>query len=121
MHTTHTSKSQSRNGSHISHEEDTRALQLEINHLKRKLCHEWRRRTSSNSDFSSNDEEDVSYKPRSRIPPSESFSYDKDYHHERRKGSLSSKGLGNDVMSRALNQISKSPFTRKIKEERLPQ
>ena len=121
MHTTHTSKSQSRNGSHISHKEDTRALQLEINHLKRKLRHEWRRRTSSNFDFSSNDEEDVSYKPRSRIPPSESFSYDKDYHHERRKGSLSSKGLGNDAMSRALNQISKSPFTRKIKEERLPQ
>ena len=38
MHTTHTNKSQSRNGSHISHEKDTRAVQMKIDHLKRK-CH----------------------------------------------------------------------------------
>ena len=40
VHTTHTSRSQSRNGSHLSHEEDTKALQLKIDHLKRKLRHE---------------------------------------------------------------------------------
>ena len=40
VYTTHTSRSQSRTGSHLSHEEDTRALQLEIDHLKRKLRHE---------------------------------------------------------------------------------
>ena len=40
MHTTYTSRSQSRNASHLSHREDTRALQLEIDHLKRKLRHE---------------------------------------------------------------------------------
>ena len=34
VHTTHTSGSQSRGGSHLSHEENTRAMQLEIDHLK---------------------------------------------------------------------------------------
>ena len=43
VHTTHTSRSQSRNGSHLLHKEDTRALQLEIDHLKRKLHHERRK------------------------------------------------------------------------------
>ena len=114
VHTTHTSRSQSRNRRNLSHKEDTKALQLEIDHLKRKLRHEWRRRTPSNSDFSSNDKEDGSYRPRLRTPPSKSFSYDKDYHHEHRNRSSSSRGLGNDAMSRALNQISISPFTHRI-------
>ena len=35
-------------------------------------------------------------------PLSKSFSYDKDYHHEYRNRSSSSKGLGNDAMSRML-------------------
>ena len=37
VHTTHISMSYSRSGSHVSHGEDTRNLQLEINHLRRKL------------------------------------------------------------------------------------
>ena len=41
MHTTHTSKSQSRSKSHLSHEKNIKAMQLEIDHLKRKLHHEW--------------------------------------------------------------------------------
>ena len=121
MHTTRTSRSQFRSESHLSHEEDTRAMQLEIDHLKRKLRHERRRRTPTNSNFSSNDEEDGSYRPRSRTPLSESFSYDEDYHHEHRNRSSSSKGLGNYVISRALNQIFRSPFTRRIEGRRLPQ
>ena len=36
----HTSRSLSRSGSHISHEENIRAMQLEIDCLKRKLRHE---------------------------------------------------------------------------------
>ena len=40
MHTTHTSGSQSQSGSHLSHEENTKAMQLDIDHLKRKLHHE---------------------------------------------------------------------------------
>ena len=119
VHTIHTSRSQSRSGSHLSHEENTRAMQLEIDHLKRKLCHELQRRILSNSDFSSDDEEDGSYRPKSRTPPSESFSYDEDYRHKCRNMSSSSKGLRNDAMSRTLNQISRSPFTRRIEGERL--
>ena len=119
VHTTHTGRSQSRNESHLSHEEDT-TLQLEIDHLKRKLRHERQRQTPSNSDFSSDDEEDDSYRPKSRTPPSESFSYDKDYHHKHRNRSSSSRGLGNDAISRTLNQISKSPFICRIEGGRLP-
>ena len=121
VHTTHTSRSQSRNGSHLSHEEDTRALQLEIDHLKRKLHHERRKQTPSNFNFSSDNEEDGSYRHRSRTPPSESFSYEEDYHHQRRNRNSSSKGLGNDAMSKSLNQISRSPFMCKIEEGRLLQ
>ena len=120
MHTTHSSKSYSRGGSHVSHEENARAMQLEIDHLKRKLCHERWKRTPSNSNFSSGYEEDGSYRPRSRTPPSESFSCDEDYHRERRNKSSSCKGLGNDVMSKVLNQISRLPFTRRIEEGKLP-
>ena len=71
--------------------------------------------------FSFDSEEDGSYRHRSRVLPSKSFSYDENYHHERRNGSSSSKGLGNDAKSRALNQISKSPFTYRIEGGRLPQ
>ena len=94
-------------------------MQLEIDHLKRKLCRDRRRRTPTNSNVSSGDEGDGSYKPRSRTPPSESFSCDEDYHHERSNKSPSRKGLGNDAMSKALNQISRSPFTRKIEGGKL--
>ena len=107
VHTTHTSRSQSQSESHLSHEKNTKAIQLEIDHLKRKLCHERRRQIPSNSDFSSNDEGDGSYRHRSQTPPNESFSYDEDCHHGRRNRNPSSKGLGNDAMSKALNQISK--------------
>ena len=100
VHTTHTSRSQSQSGSHISHEENARNMQLEIDHLWRKLCRERQKRTPSSSDSSSDGEGDGSYRPRSRTPPNESFLCDKD-HHRRCKGkSLSCKGLGNDVMSR---------------------
>ena len=90
MHTTHTGRSQFRNGSHLSHKEDTRALQLEIDHLKRKLHHERRKRTPFNSDSSFDNEEDRSYRRKSRTPPSESFLYDEDFHHEHRNINLSS-------------------------------
>ena len=120
VHTTHTNGSHSRGGSHLSQEKNTKAMQQEIDHLKRKLSHEWRRRTPSISDFSFEDEEDGSYRQRSRTPSSESFSYDEDYLHEHRNKSSPSKSLGNNTMSRALKQISKSPFTRRIEEGKLP-
>ena len=118
--TTHTSKSQSRGKSHVSQEENAIAMQREIGHLKRSLRYERRKRAPPNFDFSSDGEEDGNYRRRSRTPPSKSFSYNKDYHHERRNKNPSSVGLGNDAMSKALNQISSSPFTRWIKQGRLP-
>ena len=85
-------------------------MQQEIDHLKRKLCHEQRRRTPFISDFSSDDKEDGSYRQRLRTPPSESFSYVKDYHHEHRHKSSSSKGLGNvrwaERSNKFLNRLS---------------
>ena len=120
VHITHTSRSQSQGSSHVSHEENTRAMQLEIDRLRRKLQYERRRRTPSNSDPSSDDDEDGSYRPRSRTPSSESFLCDVDYHHECRNRSSSCKGLGKDVMSKALNHISRSPFTRRIEGGKLP-
>ena len=120
MHTTHTSRSHSWGGSHLSHEKHTKAIQLKIDHLKRRLRHERQRRTPYNSDISSNDKEDGSYRHRSMTPSNESFSYDEDYHHECKNRSSSSKSLGNDAMSRTLNQISRSPFTCRIEGVKLP-
>ena len=96
-------------------------MQKEIDYLKRSLRHEWRKWVPSNFDFSSDSEEDDSYRRRLRTHPSESFSYDKDYHHRCRNRNSSSAGLGNDAISKALNQISRSPFTRWIEGGRLPQ
>ena len=121
VHITHTSRSHSRVGSHVSQEQNNRAMQLEIDHLIKKLHHAWRKRTPSNSNVSSDDEDDASYRQRLRTLPSESFSYDEEHHRKRRYKSSPHKGLGNDAMSKVLNQISKSPFTRKIEGVRLPQ
>ena len=43
VHTTNTGRSQSQGRSHLSHDENTRAMQLEIDLLKRKLRHERQR------------------------------------------------------------------------------
>ena len=96
-------------------------MHKEIDHLKRSLRHERRKRAPSNPDFSSGGEEDDSYRRKSRTPPSESFLYDEDYHHKHRDRKSSSVGLGNDAVSKALNQIFKSLFTRWIEGGRLPQ
>ena len=103
VHTTHTSKSHSRVGSHVSQEKHNKAMQKEIDHLKKKLRHAQQRRILSPSDSSSNDEKDSSYRRRSRTPPSESFSYEEEHHRERRYKSPTYRGLGNDAMSKVLN------------------
>ena len=120
MYTTHISGSHSQRGSHVSQEQNAKGMQQEIDHLKRKLRHARRKRTPSNSDVSFGDEGDVSYRPRSRTPPSESFSYDEDHYHECRYRSPLRKGLRNDAMSRVLNQIFRSSFTHKIEGARFP-
>ena len=95
-------------------------MQQEIDDLKKQLCRAQQRRSPSNSDVSSNDKEDTIYRQRSRTPPSESFSYEKEHLHQRKRRSLSRKGVGTDVMKKALSQISKSPFTRGIEKTKLP-
>ena len=95
-------------------------MQLEIDDLKKKLHRAQRKQTPSSSDMSSSNKEDDNYRQRSRTPPSETFSYDEEHHHKCRNKSSPCKGLGNNAMSKALNQISKSPFTRKIEGAKLP-
>ena len=97
---THTGKSHSWVRSHVSQEQNERAMQREINDLKKKLHHAQRQRTPSSSDVSSNDEEDASYRQRSRTPPSESFSYNEKHHHRQRYNSWPYKGSGNNAMSK---------------------
>ena len=95
-------------------------MQLEIDNLKNKLRHAQQKRTPSSSNMSFNDENDDNYRRRSRTPLSETFSYEEEHHHKRRNKSPPHKGLGNDAMSKALNQISKSPITCKIEGAKLP-
>ena len=121
MNTTHTSRSHSQGGSHVSQRQnDNKAMQREIDDLKKKLRRAQRKRSPSNSDVSSNNEEDANYRRRLRTLSSESFSCDEERHHQRKYKSSPYKGMGNDVMSKALNQISKSPFTHKIEGAKLP-
>ena len=119
--TTHTNRSQSRGKSHVSHAKNERDMQCEIDGLKKKLCRARRRRSSFGSESSSEDAEDDTYRQRSRTPPSETFSSEEEYSsHRRENKSPSHKGLGNTAMNEALNQVAKSPFTRRIEGASLP-
>ncbi|XP_075665178.1 uncharacterized protein LOC142634809 [Castanea sativa] len=87
-------------------------MQKEIDHLKKKLRCERRRRTPSFSDPSSEDSQGSGYRSRSRTPP--------DNLHRHKCKESSSRGLENDAMSRALHQIFKSPFTCRVEKGKLP-
>ena len=122
VHTTYTSGSHFRRRSHISHgRDDNKAMQREIDDLKKQLYRAQQKRSPSSFDVSSNDEEDTIYRQRSRTPPSESFSYDDERPYRRKRRSPTRKGVGTDVMKKALSQISKSPFTRGIEKAKLPE
>ena len=95
-------------------------LQQEIEDLKKKLRRAQRNQTPLSFDVSSNDEGEDSYREFSETPPSESYSYEEEHSHKRRRKSSSRRGVGTKVMKRALNQISKSPFTRGIEKAKLP-
>ena len=69
----------------------------------------------------SDDESDNDYRQRSRTPPSETFFHKEGHYWRRKRKSPSPSGLGSDAMSRALDQLSKSPFTRHIERVALPQ
>ena len=104
MHTVHTGGSGFRRKGHAIHEQgDEKAMQREIDDLKRQLRRAQQKQSSCSSDVSSNDEEDTIYRQWSRTPPNPSR-----------------KGVGTDVMKKVLRQISKSPFTRGIEKTKLP-
>ena len=114
-YTDHTSRSHSRPGIHISYDEETKNLRLEIDHLCKKLC--CREHVASLSSLGIDLAKDCNYRHRSRTLPSKSFSasscLDKEERHYRRRAKSSPpRSMGNDAMSKALHQISKSPFTR---------
>ena len=115
VHTTQTSQSRTQIGSHVSQRRNShQAMQREVDDLKRKLRRVQRKRSPSSSDASSN-EEDVSYRRRSRTPPSETFSCEKEPRPVRKYESPSSKGLGNDAMNRALTRFQDHPLCTKLK------
>ena len=95
-------------------------MQQEIDDLKMQLRRAQQKLSPSSSDVSSNDEEDTIYRQRSRTPLSESFSCEEEHPHRRKRRSPSRKGVGTDVMKKALSQISKSPFTWGIEKAKLP-
>ena len=117
----HVGRSGYRQRSHLVHgQADEKDLQREIEDLKKKLWHAQRKQTPSNFDVSSNDKGDASYEECSETPPSESYSYEEEHSHKRRRKSSSGRGVGTKVMKKALSQISKCPFTRRIERAKLP-
>ena len=66
------------------------------------------------------DENDNNYRQRSRTPTSEIFSHEEERYQRRKRRSPFPRGLGQNAMSRALDQLSKSPFTRRIEGAVLP-
>ncbi|XP_065623593.1 uncharacterized protein LOC136064976 [Quercus suber] len=95
-------------------------MQIEIERLRRELRQAKRKRVFSHSNEDWDDEQDVTYEPRSRTPISESFSYEEEHRRKKQPRSPSRGGVGNDAMSKVLNQISRSPFTHRIERARLP-
>ena len=83
-------------------------------------CDAWRRRPSPDSLLSSEETDDAMYRQRFRTPPSETFSSDKEHHHKRKSKNPTYKGLGNNAMNKALNQVARSPFTWNIEGASLP-
>ena len=86
MHDVHTDGSGFRRKSHVAHEQgDEKAMQREIDDLKKQLRRAKQKQYPFNSDVSSNDEEDTIYKQRSRTPPSESFSCEEKHFQQRKR------------------------------------
>ena len=112
LHIVHTGGSGFRRKCYAAHEQgDEKAMQLQIDDLKRQLRQAQWKRSPSSSNVSSNNEEDTIYRQRSRTPPSESFSCEEEHLYKRKRKSPSCKEVGTNVMKKALSQISKSPFT----------
>ena len=93
LQTLHIGGSGYRRRSHLIHEQaDEKALQREIDDLKKKLRRAQRKQTPSSSDVSSNDDENASYRQRSGTPPSESYSCEEEHSRKRKRRSPSGRG-----------------------------
>ena len=104
LQTLHTGGSGYRRRGHAIHEQvDEKAMQREIDDLKKRLRRAQRKQTPSSFDVSSNDKEDTSYIQRSGTSPSESFSCEEEHPHKKRRRSPSGRGVGTNVMKKALN------------------
>ena len=104
LQTLHTGGSDFWRKCHAVHEQgDEKAMQREIDDLKRQLRRAQRKQSPPSSDISSNDEEDTIYKQRSRTPPSESFSCEEEHLHKRKRKSPSRWGVGIDVIKKVLS------------------
>ena len=104
LQTLHTGGSGYHRRGHAVHEKaNEKAMQREIDDLKKRLRRAQRKQFPSSFDVSSNDEEDTSYRQRSGTPLSESFSCEDEHLHKRRRKSPSERGVGTKVMKKALN------------------
>ena len=93
-----------RQRSHLIHEQaNEKDLQQEIDDLKKRLRRAQRKQTLSSFVVSSNDDEDASYRKRSETPLSESYSCEEEQSRKRRRRSPSGKGVGTNVMKKALS------------------
>ena len=126
-HTEHTERSHLKTRSHVSHDQETWKLQLEIDRLRSKLRRRERERRSPSSlpSDSFRGTRDRSYCRKSRTPSNESYSasshQDKwEKSSNRREKRSSHHGMGNVAMSKALWQISKSRFVKRINKAKLP-
>ena len=121
LQTLNTGGSRYQRRGHAMHEQgDEKAMQREIDDLKKQLRRAQRKQSPPSSDVSSNDEEDTSYRQRLGTPPSESFSCEEEHLCKMRRRSPFGKGVGTNVMKKTLSQISKSSFTWGIEKVKLP-
>ena len=86
-------------------------MQREIDELKKELRRVQQRGSSLESELSSEETDDATYRRRSRTPPSETFSGDEEHRHKHKNKNPTHKGLGNNAMNEALNQVARSSFT----------
>ena len=123
VNTTQISRSHSHVDSHVSQRrDDEQVMQQEINDLKRKLrLAQQRQSPLAQTHF-------LTTKMMTTIgkgqgpppPPSETFSYVEEHYQRCERRSPSPRGLGHDAMSKALDQLSRSPFTCRIEGAALP-
>ena len=76
--------------------------------------------SSPDSELSSENTNDATYRRRSKTPPSKTFFGNEEYRHKRKNKSSTHKGFENNAMNETLSQVARSPFTRSIEDASLP-